>query len=164
MDGDGRIEVVIALTDKIHAYRWDNTPMWTANISDVSGAAAPSLFDFEGDGKMDVVFGDEQHLFVFDGQTGAEKYRADRNSRTGMEAPVIADVDNDGHADILGVSDAGSGKGIKALSNVGNDWISARRVWNEYAYRVHNVTESVELPFPEPRRWEGARYQAGRCR
>ena len=48
-----------------------------------------------------MVYADEGSVYIWDGVTGATKYQASRGSRTIFDNPVIVDVDNDGHAEIL---------------------------------------------------------------
>ena len=50
------------------------------------------MFDFEGDGKAEVIYGDECFLWVFDGTTGAVRFAAPHTSFTGTEASLVADV------------------------------------------------------------------------
>jgi hypothetical protein len=49
------------------------------------------------------MYADEQNLFVFDG-VGAVLLQVPRSSGTLSEYPVVADIDNDGSAEILVVS------------------------------------------------------------
>jgi hypothetical protein len=47
------------------------------------------------------VYGDQSQLWVYDGKSGALEFMAARSSGTIIEYPVVADVDNDGSADIV---------------------------------------------------------------
>ncbi len=76
---------------------------WSQDAS--SGATGSSLFDFDGDGQSEAVYADECFTRVYDGKTGKVLFSARRSSSTSIEAPVIADVDNDGSAEILMGSD-----------------------------------------------------------
>jgi hypothetical protein len=62
------------------------------------------VFDFEGDGKPEVIYADECFLWVFDGATGAVRFAASHTSFTATEASLLADVDGDGHAEMVMVS------------------------------------------------------------
>ena len=77
---------------------------WSQDNS--SGTTASSLFDFDGDGQAEAVYADECFTRVYDGKTGAILFSAKRSSVTSIEGPVIADIDNDGSAEILMGSDA----------------------------------------------------------
>jgi hypothetical protein len=56
------------------------------------------VFDFNGDGSAEVVYRDACWLRVYDGKTGKVRFAQYITSGTGLELPVIADVDNDNHS------------------------------------------------------------------
>jgi hypothetical protein len=68
---------------------------------DSSRATASSVFDFNGDGAAEVVYGDECYFRVYDGTSGGVYLALPSVSRTIVENPVVADVDNDGNAEII---------------------------------------------------------------
>ena len=79
--------------------------LWsTANHDLSSSVTGSTVFDFEGDGKAEVIYADECFLWVFNGQTGAVRFAAPHTSFTATEASLLADVDGDGHAEMLMVS------------------------------------------------------------
>jgi hypothetical protein len=129
---------------------------WSQPISDPSGIASSTAFDLLGRGIADAVYGDETNLWVYDGKTGMLELRTDRTSGTLIEYPVVADVDNDGSADIVVVSnryadgDAGSGSMYMHTIDVYQDaqrrWAPTRRIWNQHAYHVTNVREDGTIP------------------
>ena len=148
-----------------------STLMWTVATKDCSSAATgSSVFDFDGDGKSEVVYSDENYLRIYDGPTGAEKFKTCNTTATLIEYPVIADVDADGHADIVVVSNAyasaagnaayqcNDGKavaqsGVRIFGDLAGDWVRTRRIWNEHAYHVTNVAEDGTIPKSELRNW-----------
>lgn len=59
-----------------------------------------------------------------------------------VEYPVIADIDGDGHANIVIAANSyymGSYYGIRAFSSPKNDWIGTRKIWNQHAYYITNI-------------------------
>jgi len=68
---------------------------------DSSRVTSSSVFDFNGDGAAEVAYGDECYFRVYDGSTGAVYLALPSVSRTVLENPVVADVDNDGNAEIV---------------------------------------------------------------
>lgn len=83
------------------------TLLWAAVTRDCSSAqTGSSIFDFDGDGKAEVIDGDETALRVYDGPTGAVKFTTCNTNGTLQEYPLVADVDNDGQADIISVSNS----------------------------------------------------------
>ncbi|MBQ9395272.1 MAG: VCBS repeat-containing protein [Proteobacteria bacterium] len=84
----------------------DKYVMWERWSQDnSSGTTASSLFDFDGDGQAEAVYADECFTRVYDGKNGSILFSAKRSSVTSIEGPVIADIDNDGSAEIVMGSD-----------------------------------------------------------
>ncbi len=132
--------------------------VWTAMVEDVTGSAAGTAFDFLGDGVAEAMYGDEHQLYVFDGD-GVPLMTVPRSSGTLHEYPVVADVDNDGSAEILVVSNEGwfgnqTAPTLQVIRDARDRWIPARRIWNQHTYHVTNVREDGTIPAVEPRHWE----------
>ncbi|MEO8796650.1 MAG: FG-GAP-like repeat-containing protein [Polyangiaceae bacterium] len=137
-----------------------------------SAATGSSLFDFNGDGNVEVAYADELHLHVYDGKTGAEEYTICNTNGTLEENPVVADVDGDGQADLVVVSNAyaltcpdpdtaGTGNdskesGIRIFESKSGSWVQTRKIWNEHAYHVTNVNEDGTIPKVEAKNWTTA--------
>ena len=119
--------------------------LWQAMVSDQSGSAAGTAFDFLGDGIAEAMYADEGKLRVYDGLTGNVLLEADRSSSTYFEYPTVADVDNDGSAEILVVS-ASIQPALQVLRDADERWIQARRIWNQHSYYVTNVREDGTIP------------------
>ncbi len=133
-----------------------------------SGCTGSSVFDFNGDGKAEVVYRDECWLRVYDGTTGKVLFAHSISSGTKMELPVVADVDNDNHADIvvssdsytkcsaekdLGLKHKGATKGIFVLQDPKNLWMPSRSIWNQHTYHITNVNDDVTVPAVEKHNW-----------
>ncbi|GAB4198664.1 MAG: VCBS repeat-containing protein [Sandaracinaceae bacterium] len=207
--------------------------LWTQPSQDQSSnVTGSSIFDFEGDGAAEAVYGDECFIRVYSGATGDVLFSQSRSSCTWYENPVIADLDGDFNAEIVigdnyncgaadsgrncatfglgprntdpifpglrcadgadclsGVCDEGfcrcttdaqccagvgcdraafvcetppagtpgSGNtcrasrpigtlGIRVYRDTADRWVSSRRIWNQHAYYVTNVTEEGTVP------------------
>jgi hypothetical protein len=156
-DGDGAAEYATSSASQYSVYEADATILWTAPVSDQSGIAAGTAFDFLGAGAAQAMYADEMNMFVFDGG-GNVLLQISRKSGTLSEYPVVADIDNDGSAEILVVSNNHLGGGdpcIQAIRDVQDRWIQARRIWNQHSYHVSNVREDGTIPQFEPKSWEG---------
>lgn len=154
LDGDGKPEIVVAGGNVIYALHSDGSILWQADAHDMSGATGASIFDFEGDGKPEVVYIDEIEMIAFDGVTGAVKFYSDEHaSNTMMDYPVIADVDNDGHAEIV-VAHAGYGVALSVYGDQDNSWAPARKVWNQHAYSITNIHDDLSVPTDPTPGWE----------
>jgi hypothetical protein len=109
-DGDGQREIGVAQQALYTMMKPDFANkkidvVWTAPNHDLSSSVTgSSVFDFEGDGKAEVVYNDECFLWVYDGQTGAVLFATPTTSFTATEASVVADVDGDGHSEMLMIS------------------------------------------------------------
>ncbi|MEX1368538.1 MAG: hypothetical protein AB1Z98_35745 [Nannocystaceae bacterium] len=58
---------------------------------------------------------------------------------------MVADIDNDGSAEILVVS-YNNAPALQAIRDAEDRWIQARRIWNQHAYYVTNVREDSTIP------------------
>ena len=151
VDSDGMPEILVAGGNALHCLNHDGSTLWTAAATDESGATGASVFDFEGDGKMDVVYIDEAQMVALDGETGAVKFQSnDHASNTMFDYPVIADVDGDDNAEIL-VCHNGFSSAFSVYGDLDNSWVSARPLWNQHAYSITNINDDLSIPtLPQP--------------
>jgi hypothetical protein len=129
---------------------------WKVPNADCSSrVTGSSVFDFDGDGKTEVVYNDEDFFRIFDGTTGAVLTEIANHSHTRLEMPIIADVDNDGNAEIVFIENASGGttQGIRVYADASDSWVPTRRIWNQHAYHVTNVDELGGIPAPEAANW-----------
>ncbi len=151
-----------ALNDKLDL-------MWKVGVSETtSGFTGCTLFDFEGDGRAEVVYRSEESLVVIstvDGGLGT--YTASISpqtkaciSRTAEESPIVVDVDGDGLTEICVTcltDDNMSIQGgnytntqyaqVRVYGASGTDvWQPARSVWNQHAYFNVNINDDLTIP------------------
>lgn len=101
-DDDPEPEFALAGGYAYVIFEHDATRKWYFETQDTSSrATGSSVFDFEGDGRAEVVYGDECFLRVYDGRTGEVVFSQSRSSCTWYENPVIADLDGDFNAEIV---------------------------------------------------------------
>jgi len=138
------------------------TIAWLKQTQDCSSAqTGSSVFDFDGDGNAEVVYADEVTLHIYDGTTGDDLVSICNTSGTLYEYPLVADVDSDGHADIVVASNhysslnCGPAKttGIRVFGDFAGEWVRTRRIWNQHAYHVTNVNEDGTIPAVEASNW-----------
>ncbi|MBI2396097.1 MAG: VCBS repeat-containing protein [Deltaproteobacteria bacterium] len=145
-----------------------NPTLWLKQTHDCSSAqTGSSVFDFDGDGKAEVIYSDEWYLRIYSGSDGTELFRTCNTTGTLQEYPVIADVDNDGHADIVVASNSystitcpeGGTKqaGIRIFGDTEGKWVRTRRIWNQHTYHVTNVLEDGTIPAFEAPNWKQPR-------
>ena len=105
----------------------DGALLWENPTKDASSkATGSSVFDFEGDGAAEVVYADEDNLWVYDGATGTVEMKWESHaSGTLSEYPIIVDVDGDGSTEIVVASNnyafAGS-TGITVIGDATESW------------------------------------------
>lgn len=139
-----------------------DTFLWITQTHDCSSAqTGSSVFDFDGDGAAEVVYSDEWYLRIYSGITGEVLWQTCNTTGTLRELPVVADVDNDGHADIVVVSndyssitcDGTKQAGVRVFGDELGLWVRTRRIWNQHHYHVTNVNEDGSIPTQEPANW-----------
>jgi hypothetical protein len=124
----------------------DGTVLWGTDVTDMTGASGASIFDFEGDGYPEVAYIDEVEMAVYDGATGELKYWTDEHSSDTMyDYPVIADVDADGHAEIV-VGHVGLSAAVSVYGDRDDTWAPARQVWNQHGYCISNINDDLTVP------------------
>lgn len=158
-DGDAKADMATGSCSDYSVYLMTSTatPKWSAPVTDLSGLATGTAFDFLGDGVADAIYADETKIYVYDGNTGKLELESPRTSGTLIEYPVVADVDNDGSAEIVVVSNflgSGSGATVTVLRDAQDRWIQARRIWNQHAYHVTNVREDGTIPKTMKKNWQ----------
>ena len=133
-DGDGRAEFAAAGGSAYSVFDLDclvdpepstcasltnDGVLWSQPSQDLSSnRTGSSVFDFEGDGRAEAVYGDECFTRVYDGATGDVVYSRYRTSCTWYENPIIADTDADFAAEIVISSNTNCGTTCPALDPI----------------------------------------------
>ena len=131
--------------------------LWSKTTHDCSSAVTgSSVFDFNGDGKAEVIYSDEHHLWMYDGPTGTNLIPSTCNTTgTLWEYPLVADVDNNGQADIVVASnayavtcpdDGSKQSGIRVFGSASGSWVRTRDIWNEHTYHITNINDDGTVP------------------
>jgi gliding motility-associated-like protein len=157
-DSDGDVEIGTAgkniyvvveynSTTEVLETKWSKT-----GLDDGSQVTGSTVFDFEGDGTAEVVYSEEENLFVWKGSDGSEMAKITSRSGTRTDYPLVADVDGDGQSEIVITAQTGNGPGAS-----GSDWVSvyrskdapwlpARESWNQHGYHVTNLGQDLTIP------------------
>ena len=84
--------------------------LWSRKSQDLSSnITGSSVFDFEADGKAEVVYADECFARVYSGSDGTVLFSQYHSSCTWLENPVVADVDGDFRAELVVPSNTACG-------------------------------------------------------
>lgn len=119
---------------------------WRSPVLAVGEFDNPSLTctDLDGNGTPEVtVISDDIAAMVLDGLTGAVLWSSNFNIDENEHSPVIADVDNDGHAEIV----TPGGTGVPYVSVLGDDlhFVQTRGTWNQMSYTFTNVNNDLSI-------------------
>jgi len=130
--------------------------LWSLSVVDLSAQTQVSLFDFDADGKKEIVYRGESELYVYRGGADVfgnvqQIYSSGNNSitsETGIEYPVIADVTGDGQANIITIGDNNGslGQGLHIFKSSGNPWAGSKAIWNTQAYVPTMVNDNGTIP------------------
>ncbi len=152
VDGDCAPEIGMTFDEELRMYKYNGTSslqlLYNLPTSDKSGKTGITMFDFNQDGKNELVYRDETDLRIISGATGSVLATYPVKSGTGLEYPVIADVDQDGEADIVvnGYLNDPAEQRIFCFEGIGSRWAPARAVWNQPGYNVTNINDDLTIP------------------
>lgn len=183
-DGDGTPDIATAGASNyvVATFAADALAvLWQAPTEDDSSSrTGSSVFDFDGDGRAEVVYNDEEYLRIYPGQEpdclvsppgpacdGVMNddeivFRDLNSSRTRTEYPVIADVDGDFKAEIVFATSNEANfldpelvgdAGIEVWRDRLDNWVATRAVWNQHSYHVTNVGPAGQIPSAEIPSW-----------
>ena len=173
IDGDGFLEFIYidyqqpVSSSRITAMKFNPVSgiqnQWQTTHNDQSGQTSMTLFDFNQDGIMEIVYRDESNLRIINGSGKSHKtgndtipfynlYTKSMSAGTWKEYPVVADVNSDGAAEIVVCGKVSSGLGwvggqLWVIGGV-HPWAPARSVWNQYMYNVTNINKDLTIPTP----------------
>jgi len=169
IDGDGQLNATFVSGSYLYALDENWEPLWVDAFGDpapaivneeTSGITGATLFDFNGDGKSEIVYRDEDFLYIMNGNDGSINTQISCRSRTGMEYPIVADVDADGSTEIcitcasesympgtpgrdLSLSTPAE---VRIYKSAGEPWVPSRRVWNQHGYFNVNINDDLTVP------------------
>jgi hypothetical protein len=148
--------------------------LWSRRVDDrSSGSAGVIAFDVNGDGAAELIYRDECWLRILSGFSGRTLAAVNITSSTGLETPAVADVDGDGHAELIVSSDVdvdlfgfcaranrsesdlqipwrGFTRGLFVLGDPSKRFMPARALWNQHTYHAGNIRDDLRVPLREP--------------
>lgn len=188
-DGDGVMDFASAGGYAYHVFEFKRDPLpvislkWSAPTRDLSSnVTGSSVFDFEGDGRAEVVYADECFVRVYDGTHGLlppgdpdakALFEVPSSSGTIHEYPVLVDVTGNNRTEFLVVANQRNKNcddiynamdpvpayksGLFVYGDANNKWVRTRRVWNQHSYHQTNIENDGRIPSPEPSSWAKGR-------
>lgn len=145
-------EIVFTRQFKLYAVNAaSNTALWNLDTTDHSGATSVAVFDFNGDGVLEIAYRDSSAMRVMYGgpmNRAPEGVAANRNyasfdciSATMNEGPSVADVDGDGSANLVVVCGSDRTARLRVFASAGEPWRQSRVVWNQPIFQPSAVDE-----------------------
>ena len=160
-DNEGLLEILIDCCHEndrgLRAYRFNPGTnqfgfLWSLPIDEDSYSNTATLFDFNADWISELIYTDNRYMRIYDltAMPPRELSTIDCGEISIMQVPILADVDNDGSAEIVVTGKAGgymqANTMLKVYKSSTEPWLAARKVWNQYMYHVTNVNEDLTIP------------------
>ena len=158
VDGDGLMNANFVMDQFLYSLDENLDLHWKRGIKEgSSGFTGCSLFDFDGDGVVEVVYRSEESVQIREGMQGDIRVEFPCVSRTQEEYPVVADVDGDGASEICVACYTNDDRDFEPYDNTqfgqirvyeshGEAWMPARQVWNQHGYFNVNINDDLTVP------------------
>ena len=161
LDGDGQLNAAFVSGKYLYALDENFSLLWRKDVKEeTSGITGCTLFDFNGDGQAEVVYRDENYLYIINGVDGTTNTQQTCISRTQLEYPIVADVDNDGATELCvtcGFDDMLAAQNfcnntyyengqVRAYRSAAQPWVPARKLWNQHGYFNVNINDDLTIP------------------
>lgn len=147
----------------------DYSAWWFLPVSHRVLFTSPTTFDFNGGGYSEIVWCDGKHLRIIYGGhlpfppgVDAQRNWATVPATPGLTEsyPVVADVDNDGQAEIAFIkrdsfytTNDDGGAQLTVLESATLPWPATRPAWNQYNYSIYNINSDLSIPAPQQQHW-----------
>ncbi|MCD7972798.1 MAG: VCBS repeat-containing protein [Candidatus Azobacteroides sp.] len=159
-NGDGQPDIAVNGYKELNSFRYDPQTRQLSLLTqplattDVSAATGITLFDFTQNKEAQLVYRDQDNLRIIDGATLNILATIDPvGSPTVNEYPIVADVDGDGHAEIIVVGSDIPGNttnqqgALRVYGAAGTDkWAPARKVWHQNAFNPLYINDDLTIP------------------
>ncbi len=165
LDRDGRQDFIVTVESSgsqlvspkqagitaLFALDRDGRSLWTAEFSSAGADYLPSglvACDLDGDGQLEIVLQTVHQLHILEGRTGKSLWslHADAFFRI-TTLPAVADVDNDGNAEIVGIATdqytfgTPLNRGVFVIGDAADQWGNARRSWSQHRHLPSAIRE-----------------------
>lgn len=167
IDGDTLMNAVYVSGRYLYALKEGATSLellWRQNVTEeTSGITGCTMFDFNADGKSEIVYRDEDYIYIYTTEPDGTVIRSTPvrcSSRTLNEYPIVLDMDADGASEICiicSTTNTTNGRNlqlydeaeVRVYESSNEPWVPARRVWNQHGYFVANVNDDLSIPIKQ---------------
>lgn len=163
-DDPSTMEVAVATGQNLMIFNGHGQLLAASETQDCSSLqTGMSSFDFNGDGKPELLYGDEEYFRIYSYRPGKllEIFKIVNPTGTLLEYPVVADIDGNGTAELLvagnnyavssfykdpgeagDVEAAKRVTGIRAFTaQINQAWMKTRPIWNQHYYQPSLVSD-----------------------
>jgi hypothetical protein len=155
-DGDGVAESTFQGEFEYGVFEMDESTMWHVTNFNPEDSYSPMTgggFDFLGTGTPLGIFSWSVELHVVDEQ-GESLWGTARANWGRLNHPTVADVDNDGAAELLYSARNEDDYAVRVIEDAEDRWVPAPRIYNQHTYHVTNIHEDGSIPVDEAHHWE----------
>ena len=159
LDGNGTPEIIFNYPDAMRAFTYDpslpNHMRMMHKNNNWGETAGFTVFDFNQDGKEEIVYRNIRQMYIADGTTLAYLCSPlTTYSGTIAEYTIVADANGDGHANIIvchahcdWFSGCNADGKVSVFGSAQLDaWGSARKVWNQWCYSSVHINDDLTVP------------------
>jgi len=135
--------------------------VWQYLMDDMgSGKIGLSSYDFNGNGRDEVIVQDHFKVAIVDGLTGKELFQVANSTATLWEYPIVVDLEGDNNAEMIVVSNnkignynINTGVSVYQSSDNNKPWVNATRIWNQHSFHMTNINQDGTVPLVEENSW-----------
>ncbi len=166
LDADGIDELVIETPSALIAFRADGSVLWQNAVDEAQtrGMTGCSFFDFDQDGRLELLYADEHTIYVLDAGSGVTLFSLPRESATAWDLPIVADLNGDGTAEIV-IGVAGSTRLedpiVTAYRHPGGNWPPAPPIWGSATWSGTTLWADGEVRSEPSRPWQDPGFWRG---
>ncbi|GEM_PF-1947327 len=152
IDGSKSPSLVFHIGDNLYCFKYDGTDslksMWTVPTHGEAGES--QLFDFNGDGILEIIYKDADSLRILSGMTNPPTLISKISCPSFLyRLPIrIADLYNSGQANLCTIcGEFGSEKlTVFGAPDSLPGWAPTRNMWNQYNYHGLNINDDLTVP------------------
>ncbi|MGR5318938.1 choice-of-anchor A family protein [Vibrio sp. DNB22_19_1] len=148
--------------EKLVMLNADGELVWQVDIDDSgSGKIGVSAFDFNGDGRDELIYQDHHQVGILDSLTGKALFKTPNSTGTLWEYPIVADLEGDNNAEMILVANDyfynwNTHTGVRVFGSASSErpWKGATRIWNQHSYHQTNIQQDGAIPTQVLNSWK----------
>lgn len=145
-DGDGSPELALAAEHELMVYRLDGELLW--DRIDIGYVGPMFGWDFDADGASELIVVGDGVLRIFSGGDGSLLWSTPHES-SGHQSPIVADIDGDGHAELIvlgGAEEEGWIPTATIFHQANDTWPAAGPSWPHRDFHISDIGPAGEIP------------------